>query len=148
MSGSPPSPATSIRDGRNRRLGLLAAVYVAVTACAGPPQPATGSGLAGTVQTVPASPVPILKSIQADQQIVEWQLSRTDNATGRIDLSIAGGGCSEPVGVLVTQTSTSVTITGVGTRPAVGQACTDESTTLVGYVQIIPPIGSRRVIHG
>jgi hypothetical protein len=61
---------------------------------------------------------------------------------------VAGGGCTAFVGFVVTETSSSVTLTASGDTDVTQKACTAEAKIGAGTVTLAEPLGARALWHG
>lgn len=61
---------------------------------------------------------------------------------------VAGGGCTTFVGFVVTETSSSVTLTASGDTDFTQKECSAEARTGAGTVTLAEPLGSRALWHG
>jgi len=140
-----------------RRAARYAPVVIAILACL--MISACGqSGSKAKVDNLSASPAPrALKIAQATLLTAKqargltslpWRLTAIHVTPPAIDIYyVAGGGCTTPRGILLTETSTSVTIEAVGATRHGAQAC--PANLITGYVRIplSQPLAGRHLIH-
>ncbi|MDQ2847572.1 MAG: hypothetical protein M3Y77_14760 [Actinomycetota bacterium] len=123
--------------------GLLAAALLALaTGCSSSPTPTATPTLAAD------GSIPTENQAASDQTPVPWVLQKVDQSTNRIYLTLNTQDCSNPQAALVTETTTEVTITGLGNTfdPSVPCAATD--IIISGFITTAAPIGNRKILHG
>lgn len=103
--------------------------------------PSTSSSIVG------GGLLPTVDKPSSDQVPLPWGLNRIDAARNRIYLAMSGRDCSLPQAVALSETAESITITAWGSKPS-ATPCTDQLTTIVGFVSPTRPIGTRSVVHG
>lgn len=127
--------------------GLM--VAVALTGCGEPGPPPPGSSPPTGIAVSPIETVsPQYGELQVDRSTdpvptVPWQLVRVDRQENRVYLTASSSGCSQPRGVRVTESDSSIRITVTGTGGS--EPCSMQYVTLIGYVQL-NSLGDRQVI--
>lgn len=110
--------------------------------------PPVASGAVPSTSAIPSNPFPTTTLAPKGAVYVPWILGKVDSQANRIYLSSSSAStdCKTPWRALVTETSTSITISVVAKSGQ--EPCTAEKKTLVGWVQLKGAIAARDIKHG
>lgn len=121
---------------------LIVGLSACTTGRSAPPPDGAAPSKAPSASTID-NPLPT--TVHADSTSLSWHVQRVDRARSRIYLWANKKECSTPFSATFTSTDTTVTITVHGSGN--DDPCTSDMVTMVGFVQLTSPLGSRRLLH-